>query len=429
MPVQLLANALLLLALFFLSWQTRLIVAEPLLNGGVWEYGKISFYLLEFVIVAAALLRGWPKLREAGFVSLLRFGVFLGAVFLSVGSSQALSVSVVAVTHLLIAGLLFLLVLDERLSKKTIAQAFVLGLLPGVILGIFQVVTGTSPALSWFGLASHVASDPGVSVVAVEGTRILRAYGFLPHPNVFGGYLAIGLLLSVWISKDERTIFWSAVSALLGVGLVLTFSRSAWLGVLFGAGVLLYHVWKTKDVRTWVRVSGAPVMAIVLTALCFFGAISTRTFSGGDAPLEQRSVSERVSGYQEAVQVFLQHPIVGSGIGAYTVALTQLRPNDPSWSYQPVHNTLLLLLSEVGLLGVIVSVWWGMSIVKPHTPLSPSQAPLGYALLLTLLPPFLFDHYLFSGWWGIVFLLFVLALASRFFLAEEKMDHSDAKGE
>lgn len=431
MPIQFLANLVLLATAFFLSWQTRYIASEPLLNGGVWEYGKISFYVVEIFVIVAALLRGWPKLREAGFVSLLRFGVFLGAAFLSVGASSALPVSIAAVTHLLIAGLLFLLVLDERLSRESLARAFVLGLLPGAFLGLFQVASGISPAASWMGLASHMASDSGVSVVAVHGVRILRAYGFLPHPNIFGGYLVMGTFLAVWLSTKEKAYVWRFIATILALVLVLTFSRSAWLGLGLGlAGAYLaYEAWQKNAMRIFVKAWSVPVIAILLTSLCFFGAIATRTFQGGEAVLENRSVSERVTGYHEAVALIAHHPLTGVGIGAFTSALSEVRPDEPSWSYQPVHNTPLLILAELGPLGLITCLWWLLSVVKPHTSVNKKEAAMGRALLLALSIPFLFDHYLFSGWWGVSLAVFTIAFALRFFLAEEEVDYSRANGE
>lgn len=78
----------------------------------------------------------------------------------------------------------------------------------------------------------------GVSIVAADGIRLLRAYGLSDHPNILGGCLAFGLLLIIpaYVQGKSR---WFALAALLPAGpaLLVTFSRSAWLA--FVVGVLL----------------------------------------------------------------------------------------------------------------------------------------------------------------------------------------------
>lgn len=53
-----------------------------------------------------------------------------------------------------------------------------------------------------------------------------------------------------------------------------------------------------------------------------------------------------------AINILLTHPFFGVGIGRYTNAVQSLYPNHPAWSYQPVHNIYLLILVELGIVGV-----------------------------------------------------------------------------
>ena len=74
-----------------------------------------------------------------------------------------------------------------------IAIAFLAGLVIPIMLGWYQVATGTSPSSTLLGLASHEATALGASVVETQGERLLRAYGSLSHSNDFGGLNGVGL--------------------------------------------------------------------------------------------------------------------------------------------------------------------------------------------------------------------------------------------
>ncbi|MFC1788242.1 O-antigen ligase family protein [Patescibacteria group bacterium] len=48
-----------------------------------------------------------------------------------------------------------------------------------------------------------------------------------------------------------------------------------------------------------------------------------------------------------------KNPITGVGVSGYTFVLSELKPDQRVWAYQPIHNSFLLILAEVGLLGLL----------------------------------------------------------------------------
>jgi O-antigen ligase len=116
---------------------------------------------------------------------------------------------------------------------KPVLVAFLLGLIIPIALGWFQVLTGGSSESTLLGIADKDAQTLGVAVVETDDGRTLRAYGTFPHPNIFGGYLAVGVIALAWLTrfaKSKREIALMLVgSAVLGSTLIVTFSRSAWL--------------------------------------------------------------------------------------------------------------------------------------------------------------------------------------------------------
>ena len=113
--------------------------------------------------------------------------------------------------------------------------------------------------------------------------------------------------------------------------------------------------------------------------------------------LEQRSVSERVRGYSDAWQVFTHYPLLGTGMQNYTVALSKINPGQPNYTYQPVHNTFLLLFLELGILGTAVVFFVFKKRLKQFFHYLFNEAsPLTVAMLAMFVVFGLLDHYLWS---------------------------------
>lgn len=396
-----LSRWLLLSAVFLLPWQTRWIV-----GASASEFLTLSVYATEVVIIAAFLLgRYWQptvntqKLYEG--LMLLLAGVLIVSTF-----SGAYLVSLFFLFHLMVAAMFCVMLWRLTDQHRQLIAAFVLGLVSVALLGWYQVVHGVSPASTLFGLAAKDAAIAGVSVVEIAGDRLLRAYGSFPHPNIFGGFLAAAvLMLSASLMKQDS--WWKAVClSFLSATLVITFSRSAWIAVIAGLIALCWfkrdmikqHVWRNSAVLLLVIVSAA-VPVWVFSDQVHERLVPTER-------IEVASISERAGQYEAFGDVVGSNLLFGVGPGAYTAELAKLTPGQPVWTYQPIHNTFLLVLAEIGVVGVVLFLlafqklkhYWSTKLVLP---------------LLLLLPILLVDHYLWSSWSGLTMVVICVTLVLR----------------
>jgi O-antigen ligase len=283
----------------------------------------------------------------------------------------------------------------------------------------FQVLTGRVIDSTIFGMAQKLAQEAGVAVVeTAQGGRTLRAYGTFPHPNIFGGYLVIGLAIVTWLAVSARSkfcVFLCAASCcVLSATLMITFSRSAWIACVLWFAVLFFVTLLARCAlsRKLLFVAFAALTAFVLIAI-FFRA---QVFSRFDTSLrvESLSVEERTSQYDEFGKVFLSSPILGTGPGAYTFALALQKPGMPVWEYQPIHNTPLLILAELGIVGLLFFVHWVYRIDKlAHSNWREHGHEFALALGSVLLVIALFDHYLWSLWPGLALSALSLAIMMK----------------
>jgi hypothetical protein len=310
-------------------------------------------------------------------------------------------------------------------STWALASIALLLALQGTI-GVAQFARQDSVGLSWIGEAALHPQGQGVSVIQVAGRRWLRAYGLTPHPNALGGYLSMSLLvcLGALDSAKAKWRHWLGLCLVLGsLGLLFTFSRSAWLGTFAGLAYM------ASIVRPWQYLSGRPRRArgmtlvlgvfLILAAIAFlsiFGSLlATRLFDLND-PLERRSLQDRVHDIRQAWGLIRTVPLRGTGSGYYLAALWAHVGEDRPPGIRTVHNVPLLAAAELGVFGAVLWIWLLLAApiaLARQTSRSPQEMMEGRAAraggaaaLVSALIVSMFDSYLYiaSVWWAALYL-------------------------
>jgi len=173
-------------------------------------------------------------------------------------------------------------------------------------------------------------STPQVAKLVNSGQIYLRPYATFSHPNSLAGFLLLSLFLFGLSSKTKIAGFVSLV------GICLSFSKTAIITTL----LYLLEVFKKKV-----------VILCVLIPLSLFLV----------KPIVDRSGSLMARSYliTPTLDIIQKYPLFGVGLGGYFTALARHLPENqttPSM-LQPVHNSILLLLSETGLLGLISLIY------------------------------------------------------------------------
>lgn len=414
------------LFLFVLPWQTIWIYRESFLNGMKWEYGTLGFYgteILLWVIVVLFIVWFWKerKLRnlEIKKFSLTKDRIFLFTCLLfivynllSIVWSSDKSLALQQSLRVMEAILLFLIIFIGPFEKENLLKWFIYGTIFPAILGIWQFLSQTTFASTLLGLADHPSWQAGTSIVQSETIgRWLRAYGPFSHPNIFGGYLVVVIvtLLHCHIvnlrneGRGMRNILFFIVYFLSFVALFFTFSRSAWLAIAVGL-FITYHISHITYQKVKVIWYVFGVTCFVILSVIYFPLVQTR-FSGQSIS-EVRSATERISGYDEAWQLFKKQPILGVGAGNYTLSAYLADPARVGWEYQPVHNTLVLFIAEGGIVGIILLVFVSVSFIiyflsKNQESDKTKNLPDFVFLFFCFLVLMSFDHYLYSSFVGL----------------------------
>lgn len=409
-------KALLALFLFSLPLSSvfRAWPSWSVVRGRHIDYYSLAVYLSDIIlIISLVVLRLWKDLvvlfcRHSLKTVIL---VMLLGLHLLFSSNPPLTFFFILQGIWLIVGWLFLVKARSQIGDKLFVIYLAFSLLPQVILGLVQVRVNSSlglwldwvkapPLLSkllWLiGEIRFNFQTPGIAQALVGGEFRVRAYGTLPHPNILAGFLLIILvLLQVYQGIGNWRRFTWPLSLLFSLGLLMTFSRTAWMAAGIVGGYLLIRNRKNS-------LSALTIVSIFLVSLVLFR-------ERWQSLLVEDSLAwrERVYLSRMAIKMFLCRPLMGTGLGTFIDFLPQVTSN-PRMVYllQPVHNFFLLLVAETGIIGVLTAFFF---VRRARVLVSDKTIPLYLTLFLLALT----DHYLATTHPGRLLLVTVLALTSR----------------
>ena len=426
------SDALTLIAVFLLPLQTRYIWEAGQLNQGPYEYTTIALYATDLLIIAAiglaALASLFDRQRTDKFHYKIYWLLILGLLFFTCGSifvaSDRLLTLFVWARLAIGAGLAWLVIISRLDYKKILAVLLAAVCLQGA-LAVWQFNRQATWGNKWLGLASHQPSELGVSVVEITPPnslpeRWLRAYGSLDHPNMLGGLTGLGLIIAVYLfinlnkTKNLRTkeVALSLALILTTAGLFFSFSRAAILGA--SLALLLLTIFQLKNWQRLLLTGLIIGLTIFILSVPYGRLYNTRlaVLDGATvgARLETKSLAERATYLKDALALIKKHPLWGVGAGNYGLAVAQeIVPEQLSYYYQPVHNVFLLILAEVGALGLI---FWLVLLLKllidafNHRP----TIALNLSLLAPPITIMFFDHWLWSLHFGVLFFWLLVGL-------------------
>lgn len=175
----------------------------------------------------------------------------------------------------------------------------------------------------------------------------LRPYATFPHPNVLGGFLAALLPGIIQFSNNPITqlsnkkIYYYLTVFLGTVALFLTFSRSAIVVGIVGIALAIARIKKHE-----LQMLGIGIFVLILAS---YSMLHNST---------DESVVVRMALNDAAIRLWKTEPIFGVGLGNYLVRLPEVLATRTIYFLQPAHNIYLLLLSEIGFVGVgLLAIW------------------------------------------------------------------------
>ncbi len=291
-------------------------------------------------------------------------------------------------SHTPLLGLYFLLKIFEILflivvlflDKKSFLSAInflSLSILIESAIAIIQFAKQSSIGgpLYFLGERNFNVLTPNIANAAIGGNLILRPYGTFPHPNVLAAFLliSISILFLEGLQKGKRFI---QITILIGsLTLLLTMSRIPIIIYIFFLMLYLLKQ-KFKDYRLPLFIISGSFLFFLLTSLHLRFLIN----------LNDESFTQRASLLQSSINMILKNPIFGVGLNNFLPTLPSYQKSQGFFSIQPVHNVLILIASEIGIIAALIVSYLFFLIFKKTN-------REGKVILSIFLALSFFDHY------------------------------------
>jgi O-antigen ligase len=290
---------------------------------------------------------------------------------------------------LILAGVLLVRYANTEPRTRTLVFV-VLGV--GVASAIFGILRQESGGPHWF--FPLPKPDQGFAQFVNR-----NHFGFLMEMT-FGLALGFGLRAS---RGYQKWLLLLPIAAFLWVSLVIANSRGAIFASLCQALFLLVFLDPSEylanandsakralriGVRWAARVAVAVILVVVFVAgVSWVGGERVTTnielaSTAYDQPgLDPRMNTRRKQIWSATWQMFKSHPVVGTGLGAYWIAVTKYHDASGQFTPQEAHNDYLEVLASGGLITVALILWFAVRLVN-HRRRSIEESGLSAALTL-----------------------------------------------
>jgi len=350
-----------------LDWSLPLIAATAVFfqiyipTGG----GPISVNLADPVVMIAAVLFGlryfgkawpdWPIAHTSAYVAAATAVIFASAMngWMSFGWTDWAFIN---------KGLGWLILLCYG---ATGALIILRGKVGGFEL-LLRTFVATGVSIACIDIGANLLSRSGVS--ALQGFADARISGFSQNPNSFAFVLM--LVMAAVIVLRLRPALQISLLSIAMFGLWLAGSRAGLVATPLVIGMALVFGAPLRPLLTAVAVT---MIAVTITTGIGLAGSGSAVLIANDA----RSTREHLDTIWQGIDLFLAHPIIGAGLGAYME--DQIRTTGVPLV---IHSTPIWLLAETGLVGFTVFMASAYHLFAGALPRR--KEPAGLLLLLIL---------------------------------------------
>lgn len=376
------------------------------------------------LLLQRVVLMAWDSYRQRdGSWPSVRLAVAFGLPVVAAGLATVAAFNVgiaLAAAILLFSVLLRGWVLAQYVREREVNlfENFVLWMTVVVAaFGLFQFFGDTfGVPRTWTLLEARYTSEaafpfPRVQSFALE-PLYLAHYLFLP----------IGIMLvRRWRTRKASAAEQILLIATLSV-LLLTLSRGGILGLLLCVLAMTIVTRSWRELLYFAR-NFIAAFVIVVGLLSFAGAMpnayakpkadAVDAFASHAADLTEDSAQTRYALWPATMRIFFDHPLLGVGPDNSRVLLQDGTPTSTraeADTMQPVNNDYLAYLSELGLVGIALTLpliwlilrsWWGAARARFDHP----SAPYAFALVGMAFQANSFHSLLMLGTWVVIGML------------------------
>jgi|GEM_PF-3172376 len=238
--------------------------------------------------------------------------------------------------------------------KKIFLMAIIVNALLLVFIAILQKISGTEELL-WFRPLSW--RGDAITPVTFVGPFVNRNH-FSAYINIIFPFIWV---LWVWIQEryqlhDDRRNDVKYLIVIIGLvlsgGVFLSASRGGLLILFFELCLMFFITRKYLSGINWIFLTSVSVVFLFCFIL-FGGDMSARVSHSLFGDSSQRLVNDwRWLQYQDSLKMFFVYPVMGWGLGSFSIVYPFFKSPEIYLKVEYVHNDYLQFLVETGVIGL-----------------------------------------------------------------------------
>lgn len=309
---------------------------------------------------------------------------------------------------------LFYLAFETLITDRTVARRVVVALVASAAASSLLAVVQYRFPNSALGMIHTQTQALGVVLV--------RPAGFFSDPNYLGTFASVAVVVALakalHAHRLRSAVVWLAGAALCSAGLIVTFSRTAWVGVAAGFVVLVMSSPKRRVPWLLAATAGSVVLVLAVAPTQVVSRFESITNIQKD-----QSIATRYLMAGSTVRIIEDRWALGTGLGAFDVAYEPYRLAGSRTDIFKPHQLPLAMWAEMGIPGLVAEILLIAGVFielrrRRHKGWNVYEAA-GVAGLLALLVQSLFQYYLYFEYLWLFFALTVAA--ARFDASPEEV--------
>ena len=315
-------------------------------------------------------------------VAILRFGMcrffinvsdkmifaFLMAMILSIVSSIWISQSIISISEFIKIYLTCFLIINVANTRDRIHGLMKVIVIASFLISIVQIIVylyagvNRITGLGGYGLNFAQIISSSQSAEGVGG----YVNGFLGNASDLGVGMLVALPLAIFLSLYERNgslkILYRIIALCFLISIILSGSRGAYLGL----GVIALYHWLNSKRKALLLVTILSVLAVSVVFV-LPGKLIARVKSI-QAYTSDESTNIRMELWNAGLRIFIDHPVLGVGVGNFPTAYGQSYHPEKSGgvAWWNPHNIFIHTLSEMGLVGFLAYIGLIVSIYRQN---------------------------------------------------------------
>lgn len=339
---------------WLLNAATAILLAGPLMFGAVEPWGIFALQAGATFLLLAWAFRQW-KGRELQviphplYLPMLAFAALVALQWVT----RITAYRHVTYSHMLLylsyGVLVFVITQTLRRTSQLDKLAWVLGGY-GAVVATFALLQGIVPSGKLYGIW--------------KPERGGWVYGPYVNHNHYAGLMEmltpfLLVLAATRCTRGRRKLLVSGIAALMAGTIFLSGSRGGMLAFTLQAVFLVVLLRPRQDNWKQHAILGAS-LALVIGFLVWVGGneFTQRLASIQTETQQELSGGMRISIDRDCLRMWLARPILGWGLGTFPTAYPHFRSFYTTFFVNEAHNDYLQLLTETGVLGFGISVWF-----------------------------------------------------------------------